>query len=46
MNLYAIKRYYSEVEKIIQYVGSKIEMSIRNIFLWLLITYSHQNIDS
>jgi len=36
MSLYAISQYQNELEKIIQYGGSKKETAIRNAFYYLL----------
>ncbi len=42
MDIHSIKKYYSEVEKIIHFGGSKKEMSIRNAFYVLLNEYAKQ----
>jgi hypothetical protein len=42
MSIHSIKQYQSEVEKIIQFGGSKKETSIRNAFYNLLNEYAKQ----
>ncbi|MGN6603346.1 MAG: type ISP restriction/modification enzyme [Ginsengibacter sp.] len=41
MSIYAIQKYYKELEKIIHYGGSKKETAIRNSFYNLLNEYAH-----
>jgi len=42
MDIHSIKKYYSEVDKIIHFGGSKKETSIRNAFYFLLNEYAKQ----
>ena len=42
MDIHSIKKYYAEVDKIIQFGGSKKETSIRNAFYVLLNDYAKQ----